>query len=100
MNRYGYRAQIQQRPGFDGKELFLWRPGARGTVDVMCGQDVMWRTIDEGQVFPDVAGIALPIDAWDAIAELVHPPIDLTALKDNLATERARVDQVLGKLLA
>ena len=63
--------------------------------------DGSWLITEQGVVAPPNAGLRLPEEAVDAMAEALHPraghKVEVTRLEEALAVERERVDRVLAK---
>lgn len=98
MQQTEYRAYVQREFNRDGWLLQIGGLHYRGRADVL-RSDGTWETIEDGHMATGPTGIFLPRDSWQAIQNLVHPPMDIKYLEEALKIERARLDNVLGKLL-
>lgn len=96
-----HEAVIQHEPGRDAHRLFLFeRSYGRATVLM---EDGSWRDIPEHERFPEGVGLVVPSWVGKTLeAYFTQAPAtdgEIRRLEDALAVERARVEQVLGRLL-
>lgn len=93
-----YRAHVERSFQADGYTLYVAGPRMGGRSDVL-RSDGSWEPVLAGEMASGPLGIYLPRDAWQAIQDLVNPPLDLKYLQEALEVERNRVNDVLSKLL-
>lgn len=99
-----WKAHIDGRRPYDlAIRLHVYRRHADGRVDVLMADGVL-QTVEEGVAVPEDAGLIIPAEALEAVAEAFHPHATKSArlegvvemLAETLAVERGRVDKVLG----
>lgn len=103
-----WKAVIQKdTPPWDRSvRLHVFRRHADGRLDVLLPNGVL-QTIDEATMPPEDAGLIIPDEALEAIAEAFHPHAagqarlegEVKALREALGLERERVDAVVNKAL-
>lgn len=101
----GWHAHISDRFEIDAKLVTFWRRLGDDRTEIIVGFDPDGRpvtdTIPVG-VRPEFPGLAIPVDALQALAETVKPgpsSAEVGRLEDALTVERRRVDQVLDRTL-
>ncbi len=98
-----YRAQVHAPFGERHARLLVMSTWP-GRNEVLL-EDGTWQRIDEGVQIPSNAGIPLPHDALEAIAgaladylgNALPSQAEVAVLREVLAKEQSRVDDVLGR---
>ena len=103
LSGYGYRAFVERDfNGWASNTVRLLVVNNRGPhMDILCGDAI--RSVPEGDLIPDDAGIVLPAEAVEAIVQAFaeyqghasHAETEARVLREWLAVERARVDRSL-----
>lgn len=97
MSPYEWRAELIDDFMRNRQRLVVYRY-VGDDVEIVNGDGTLSRYPADESV--DSVGIALPRGAWEAIEAVVLPKAkdgEIALLKDALAVERARVDQVLER---
>jgi hypothetical protein len=99
-----WRATIQKDQPWDlAVRLYVYRVRADGRMDILLSDGVM-QTLEEAVAPPENAGLPIPAEALEAIAEVFHPHAtglarlegEIKMLRDSLALERSRVEALLN----
>lgn len=102
-----WKAVIQKEHPWDlGVRLHVYRYHADGRLDVLLPDGIL-QTVEEAVAPPDNAGLMIPEEALEAIAEAFHPYAtgqarlegEVKALRASLSKEENRVQQIINAAL-
>lgn len=93
------RAHLINESHLRRHRLLIVRRGFPGYVELW--NEERWEQYPEGVEFPPGAGIIIPADGLEAVAEAFHPfaggEREIARLEEALTVERMRVERIIEK---
>lgn len=99
-----YRAYVERDIPRDGARLHIVQDAGPGRVSILIEGGSAWQTLEDGQRFPDEAGIFLPHEALVPLAAALQEHLgnalpsqaEVSVLREVLKKEQERVDTLFN----